>query len=120
MNIWIAGIASLLAWALFIVIFAFKMGAQKVEESERRRDARSLLGLGLQGVGYLVVPAFLREIGSPLFLVNAAYSDVLEQIVLSTAVVMELGSLWLIVASIRTLGKQWAVSARVIDIGVVL
>ena len=108
-----SAIANLVAWVLYIATFAVSLSTRR--RSERRRDARLLFGLLFQGAGHWIVPFTLRPFGSPLLPLDAGERDALEQGVRVAALVLEFGAVWLTVASIRTLGKQWALSARVIE-----
>ena len=107
-----AAMTNLVAWALYIMVFAANLSTRK--RSERRGDSKLLVGALFQVAAPLVLPAFLRPPGSPLVPADWAYGELLEQVVRVVAVLLEFGSVWLTFAAIRTLGKQWALSARVV------
>lgn len=108
-----AAIANLVAWVLYIGVFAVMLGTRK--RAERSRDWRLVLGLIFQAGGLLVLPAFRRAPGSPLFALDPAYDEALEQVVRFAAVFLSFGSAYFTLSAIRTLGKQWALSARVVQ-----
>ncbi len=73
---------------------------------------RSFIGLALQGVGFGLVWAFRR---SPLFspVIDGQYiSNVVLQ---ALAVIIAAASVWLAMAAIRELGRQWSLEARLIE-----
>ena len=107
-----AVLTNLVAWVLYSLVFVVMLSTRK--RSERQRDWSMRVGLSLHVLGMLVVPATLRPTGSPLFPSAWAYGGLLEQLVRITVVLLEVGSIWLTLAAIRTLGKQWSVSARLV------
>jgi protein-S-isoprenylcysteine O-methyltransferase Ste14 len=107
-----SAIANLTAWLLYIATFVVLLSTR--ERAERRRDMKMLLGLSFQAVGTWIIPFYLRPFGSPLFPVGSAQRE-LEQVVRLTALLLEFGAVWLTVSAIRTLGRQWSISARVVE-----
>jgi protein-S-isoprenylcysteine O-methyltransferase Ste14 len=99
----------ILLWLAFAAIFVLRKRPPKARES--RRDRISLLGILLQFCGYTIVWCQL---------LNTRYLEVLPSAPVQLAlgiltVALGIGSLWLVAAAIRTLGKQWAVTARLIE-----
>jgi protein-S-isoprenylcysteine O-methyltransferase Ste14 len=101
----------LLCWLAFAAIFTFRK--QPAQEVETKRNRVSLLGVILQMCGYASVwfqrphAAFLP----PVPALSGAAGIVFSVFVLALAA----GSVWLIASAARTLGKQWALVARVVE-----
>ena len=95
-------------WWLFALTFCVKKRPPKVQES--KRDWTSLLGLAIQSIAYLLVwfdPLRRKalvpgKVGLPGF----------EWGIALLAVAIAVGSVWLVWAAARQLGKQWALAAR--------
>jgi protein-S-isoprenylcysteine O-methyltransferase Ste14 len=101
--------AIILCWIVFAAIFLLRRMQPK--EKESKRDSRAMLGMGLQGCGFWVVWVRLprQSFG------HAAFAAPTEIILGIFAVALAVGSLWLAIAALRALGKQWAVAARLIE-----
>jgi len=96
----------------WVGFFLFFFTRKKPQEPERvaKRDPASLLGIGLQGVGFGLVWMLQRPFpraGAPLGAVEITL-DLLAPCV-------SLASAWLGITAVRTLGRQWSYAARVID-----
>ena len=96
------------AWILFAL--AFVLRARSPRPLVRGRDRRSLLGLGLEVVGYLIVRVGMRT-GSSSFLPLGTAGRVVFAV---AAVVVLVASIVLIHAAARTLGRQWSLGAHVV------
>lgn len=97
------------SWAVFAGIFLARKKPPK--QMETKRDSRSTLGIILQGVGYALAWAIQRPMFSPILSM-----PVFMEIILAVAtVVIAGGSVWLILQAVRTLGKQWAYTARIVQ-----
>ena len=77
--------------------------------SDRARDRASLAGILIQAAGFAMVWGRRRPEGTPIFPMSLVTWLLLTVI----AVALALGSAWLAVAAIRTLGKQWSLQARI-------
>src|SRR5262245_42913538 len=77
--------------------------------SDRARDRASLAGTLIQAAGFAMVWGRRRPEGIPIFPMSLVTWLLLTVI----AVALALGSAWLGVAAIRTLGKQWSLQARI-------
>jgi protein-S-isoprenylcysteine O-methyltransferase Ste14 len=89
-------------------MFAAQRHAGQVE---RRRDRSSVTGLIIQMVGYSVVWSVRRRWTAPLL----AQKAVPEALLCALTIALIAGSVWIVVAAIRTLGRQWSLTARVIE-----
>jgi protein-S-isoprenylcysteine O-methyltransferase Ste14 len=97
------------AWIAFAVVFL----AQKMPSKapERKRDDASLVGIALQGLGIAMTWWIRRPLGDPIVPMPLTLDTVLAIATLGIAA----GFIWLVVASIQTLGKQWAYAARLVE-----
>ena len=76
---------------------------------DRARDGGSLAGILIQAAGFAMVWGPRRPDGTPI----VPMSLVTWVLLTGFAVGLALGSAWLGAASIRTLGKQWSLQARI-------
>jgi protein-S-isoprenylcysteine O-methyltransferase Ste14 len=98
-------------WLGFVGIFLLRKKPPKA--SETKRDSPATLGIALQMCAYFLV--FFQPPWQPFLPPVAALSG-LGGIVLSVLIVtLAAGSVWLVAAAVRTLGKQWAVPARLVE-----
>ncbi len=101
----------IVSWWVFGLTFWLRKTPPRAKAE--KRDRTSLLGLLVQAVAYFIVwSAPLRQgrfslvtKGSP------ATGWVLAGLVLAIAA----ASVWLVIAAVRQLGKQWALSARLVE-----
>lgn len=98
-----------LCWVFFSGIFMLRKKLPKARES--KRDRLSLLGIVLQGVSFAMIW------GSTGFTITLGlFRPTSGQIALAILTVAILGvSIWLTFDSVRTLGKQWAYVARLVE-----
>ena len=101
--------AVMLGWIVFGAIFVFRH--RPPPTAERARDRASWIGLILQGLGLGLATWFTRPQGVPLL---AGAPPSVEPIMLLTGVALMAASVWLVMAAVRTLGKNWSLAARVI------
>jgi protein-S-isoprenylcysteine O-methyltransferase Ste14 len=96
-------------WLGFGLILA--LGKKGAAKSEAKRDVKSHLGFLLQCIAYAICFGFYRTYFSPLLPISKTAEEVLAALTMAIAVASE----WLCFAAARTLGKQWALIARVIE-----
>ena len=99
----------LLSWLAFVTVFLIHK--KPASGPERKRESGSMVGLGLQGAGYVVIWIVHRRYFSPIAEMNRS----LEIAVAVVTSVMAIFSVWLAVAALKTLGKQWSIAARVVE-----
>jgi protein-S-isoprenylcysteine O-methyltransferase Ste14 len=101
----------ILCWVFFVGIFLLRKRPPKA--SEATRDPRSRLGIILQMCAYFLVwfqpprTAFLPPV--------AALSGVPGIAFAVFTIALAAGSGWLLESAVRTLGKQWALQARLVE-----
>jgi len=100
-----------LCWLFFVSIFLLRKRPPRA--SEAKRDRRSLFGIALQMFGYFLV--WFQPPHQP-FLPRVAVLSGIPGILFSVIIIaIAAGSGWLIEEAIRTLGKQWALPARLVE-----
>jgi protein-S-isoprenylcysteine O-methyltransferase Ste14 len=94
-------------WFAFASIFLLRKTQPPV--TEVRRDRRAFLSIALQGMSFAIVWGVRRHHGTPLF--TAALAPYLDALACALAV----GSVSFVLISVRALGKQWTVAARLVE-----
>jgi protein-S-isoprenylcysteine O-methyltransferase Ste14 len=105
-TVYLVVMACWLAFAAIVVV-----GKRGAAPGARSRDRASLLGMLLQGAAYAICFAAFRAGFSPIF----PMSKMNEAILGAFTVALALVSTWFCYTAARTLGKQWALMARVIE-----
>jgi protein-S-isoprenylcysteine O-methyltransferase Ste14 len=98
------------AWFAFAAVFVLRKRPPRTSQSHR--DLTSLLGFFLQGCAYALVWLHFSKLpqGNPVLPWLPA------ELALSFLVIgLAVGSVWLVSSAVRTLGKQWAFTARLIE-----
>lgn len=101
----------MLSWIFFAGIFLFRKRPPKALEAKRDRFAS--LGIFLQMCGYFLV--WFQPPRKPLLPPVALLSGIPGIVFAGFTVAIAAGSGWLIESAIRTLGKQWALRARLVE-----
>lgn len=78
---------------------------------DKKRDQSSFFGIALQGAGYAAVWILRRKPFTPMFEFGKPFTIGLAILTMLLAV----GSVWISIAAIRTLGQQWSLAARVVE-----
>ena len=73
------------------------------------RDRRAMIGIIIEAVGFAEIWSNKRT--DPFLFVNGG--DILATFISISGVLLAIFSAWMLVSAIRTLGKQWAVAARI-------
>jgi protein-S-isoprenylcysteine O-methyltransferase Ste14 len=100
-----------LCWAIFVGIFLFRK--KSAPQTESKRDRISVLGIALQAFGYFLVS--FQPPGRPFLQPVAALSGAGGILFGVFTFGLAAGSDWLVASALRTLGKQWAVAARLVE-----
>lgn len=101
----------MLSWLAFVVVFALFLRKKAPSAPDSKRERTSIVGIVLQGVSYAVVWTFRRPPFTPI--VSSSKIVVVALAVLT--MVLAIGSVWFVSAAVRTLGKQWSITARVLE-----
>jgi protein-S-isoprenylcysteine O-methyltransferase Ste14 len=105
----VALVVVLACWFVFAVTFLLRKKPSVT--SDRKRDPSSIFGVVLQALSYLIVWAVRRPIFTSFVPFSKAIASVLEII----AVVSAIASVVLVIAAVKTLGKEWSITARVVS-----
>jgi len=100
-----------LCWLFFAGIFLLRK--RPPQASEAKRDRLSLVGIALQMIGYFL--AWFQPPHRPFLPPVAALSGIFGILFSVMTIALAAGSGWLIEAAIGTLGKQWALPARLVE-----
>ena len=111
LNYWPAIVLAfvMLCWIVFAAAFIFR--SKPPAAPERKRESASILGLALQGAGYAIVWAAHRPIFTPIVLLSKSVEIALAVLTMLIAA----ASVWVVMSAVRVLGKQWSLTARVVE-----
>jgi protein-S-isoprenylcysteine O-methyltransferase Ste14 len=98
-----------ICWIVFGGIFVLGRSGAAKEETKRAGTFSS--GLLLQSLGYVICFVLARTCFSPLF----PMSQATEVSLAALTILIAIASIWFCLAAVRTLGKQWALVARVVE-----
>ncbi len=98
----------MLCWFVFAGIFIFRK--QPTGAPDRKRDRGSIVGVALQGLAYAIVWSVRRQPFTPL----APGDQWLEVLTAAIAIAASIGSVMLIMSAVKTLGKEWSITARMV------
>lgn len=99
----------MVCWFAFAGIFLFRK--KPPSPPDQKRAPGSLIGVALQGMSYGIVWGVHRESFSPI--VPGSELAAIAAGVL--AILAAVGSVWLITNAVKTLGKEWSVTARLVE-----
>ena len=103
----VAMVVVLACWFVFVLTFLLR---RPPVTSDRKRVPGSIFGIVLQGLSFLLVWTVRRPIFSSFVSFSKAVTAVLEIL----AVVSAIASILLVIAAVKTLGKEWSLTARVV------
>lgn len=101
--------AVVICWIGFVLVFLVRK--KPAQSFATKRDTKSITGIVLQGLSYAVVWAVHRPYFSPLVLGHKTLEVVGGIITVAVAV----GSVSFTMAAVKALGKEWSLTARVIE-----
>lgn len=99
----------MLCWFAFAGIFIFRK--KQPNAPDQKRDRTSIPGVALQALAYAIVWTVHRQFFTPL----VAGVEWLELLSAAVAIVAAIGSVVLIMAAVKTLGKEWSITARMVE-----
>jgi protein-S-isoprenylcysteine O-methyltransferase Ste14 len=99
----------ILCWVVFFSAFVVRKRPPRA--AERKRDRASIVGVALQGAAYAIMSAGHRDLFTPM----APLGTAIEVALAMLTVALSIGSAWMTVAAVRTLGKEWSVTARLVE-----
>jgi protein-S-isoprenylcysteine O-methyltransferase Ste14 len=102
----------MVSWFAFgAVFFLFLRRKPPQTTTENKRDSTSKIGIALQGVSYAFVWTFMRR----QFTHIVPLGQVMDIAVAVLTVALAFGSVWLVMSAVGTLGRQWSLTARVLE-----
>src|SRR5262245_40467107 len=102
-----SGVALMLGWLTIAVIYAVRPRGRSA--GEKWRDPSSITGIAIESVGFALVWGARSSHG--LFGAPTAIRAALTALVFALVA----ASTWMAGAAVRTLGKQWSITARVLN-----
>ncbi|MEP6569710.1 MAG: isoprenylcysteine carboxylmethyltransferase family protein [Acidobacteriota bacterium] len=99
----------LLCWFVFAGVFLLRK--KPPSPPDQKREPGSLFGVALQGVSYGVVWGVRRPVFTPIVAGNELIMTVASALAICAAV----GSVCLVTIAVRTLGKEWSLTARLVE-----
>lgn len=99
----------IICWFVFTGVFFFR---KKTEAApEQKRETASILGVVLQFLAVAIVWSIRRPAFSPI----ASFGKTMEMVVAAGTVGIAFLSVGIITAAVKTLGKEWSLTARLIE-----
>ena len=99
----------ILSWFAFVA--AFLVRKKPARAPDTKRDRGSITGVVLQGLSYALVWIVRRPYFSPII----SISKPLEIVIATLTVAVAFGSAWIAMAAVTALGKEWSVTARLVE-----
>src|SRR6476469_8604703 len=101
--------AVMICWIAFAGVFLLRK--KPPSPPDQKREPGSLFGVALQGVAYGLVWGVRRAAFSPILSGNKPVSIFAGLLAICAAV----GSVCLITMAVKTLGKQWSITSRLVE-----
>ena len=98
----------LVCWLVFVATFLVRKRPPLA--ADQKRDPSSITGVVLQGLSYPILWVAWRPLFTSFLPFSKAASAILEIGAAATAV----ASVVLVIAAVKTLGKEWSITARVV------
>jgi len=98
----------MICWLVFAGVFLLRK--KPPSPPDQKREPASLFGVALQGMSYGLVWGVRRPMFTSIF-GNEPISVVTGLLAICAAV----SSVWLITMAVRTLGKEWSLTARLVE-----
>ena len=99
----------ILGWVVFAGLFLFRKHPPPATAT--RRERASVVGIAIQGLAYAAVWAIERTRFTPIL----PLPGLLQILPALGAVMLSIFSVWLSLAAVETLGKEWSFEARLVE-----
>jgi protein-S-isoprenylcysteine O-methyltransferase Ste14 len=99
----------MICWFVFAGVFLLRK--KPPSPPDQRREPGSLFGVALQGMSYGLVWGVRRPMFTPIVSGNEWISVMTGLLAICAAV----SSVWLITTAVKTLGKEWSLTARLVE-----
>ncbi len=99
----------MLSWFVFVGAFFFLKKPPQAPSA--KKEPKSRLGILLQGISYGIAWMIWRPPFTPI----APMPKLIEVLLALVTMAISAASVWIIIAAVRTLGKQWSYQARLVE-----
>jgi len=98
----------MICWFVFAGVFLLRK--KPPSSPDQKRESGSLFGVALQGMSYGLVWGVRRPIFTPI-----VFGTAISMLTGLLAICAAVSSVWLITIAVRTLGKEWSITARLVE-----
>ena len=98
----------MVCWFVFALTFLLRKNPAAAPDS--KRDRSSIPGVLLQALSYAIIWTVRRPLVSPF----VSFSKTLALLLGIVAIVSAIVSVFIVMAAVKTLGKEWSITARVV------
>jgi protein-S-isoprenylcysteine O-methyltransferase Ste14 len=102
----------MLCWLVFAGVFLLRK--KPPSPPDQKRDRGSIIGLALQCLSYGLVWGVHREPFTPI-IAGSKTRDLVAMAASVLATVAAIASVWLATTAVKTLGKEWSLTARLLE-----
>jgi len=99
----------MICWFVFAGVFLLRK--KPSSPPDQKRDRGSLIGVALQVMSYGIVWGVHRTAFTPIVSGNRPIAIAAGVL----AIVAAIGSVWLFTTALKTLGKEWSITARLVE-----
>ena len=99
----------MICWFVFAGTFLLRKNPPS--PPDKKREPGSLFGVALQGVSFGIVWGVRRAMFTPIVAGSEPITIVASVLTIGVAV----GSVWLVMLAVKTLGKEWSLTARLVE-----
>lgn len=99
----------MICWFVFTSLFLLRK--KPPSPPDQKRDRGSLIGVAMQGMSYAIVWGVHRAAFTP-FVAGNGLAAVAAGVL---AIVAAVSSVWLVNSALKTLGKEWSITARLVE-----
>src|SRR5262249_36301094 len=101
----------MLSWFGGLIVFLSRKKPRVAGTKETKRERSYIGGIVLQGIGFWITWVVRRRQFTPIVPLPLPVEIVFSIVTMALAI----GSAWLVLSAMQTLGKQWAFAARVVE-----
>ena len=99
----------MICWFVFAGVFWLRK--KPPSPPDTKREPSSLFGVALQGASYGIIWGVRRTMFTPI----VAGSELVTIVAGALAICAAVGSVWLTTMAVKTLGKEWSLTARLVE-----
>jgi protein-S-isoprenylcysteine O-methyltransferase Ste14 len=99
----------MICWFAFVGIFLLRK--KPPSPPDQKREPGSLFGVALQSMSYGIVWGVHRTAFTPIIFGSEPIAMAASVLAIGAAI----GSVWLIMMAVKTLGKEWSLTARLVE-----